>query len=119
MHIQTPERYRINCIILRENSQFVSDKVQLLEINHEENFDTRVEVHNKQVLELKDTLESSRDKYDTLCGRMNDLESARFETKKHIVKYLDSTRQLMLSLNVGILNVEPIIWSVLKHIAGC
>ena len=118
------ERYRINLHNLKKTSQFVSDKVQQLEnklVTIEENFDARVEVHDKQVLDLKNALESTRDDYDTLRGRMNDLESACIETKEHNMKYLDNIRLCcmeLLSLNVGILNVEPIIRSVLKHIAG-
>ena len=44
-----------------------------------------------------------------------------FETKEHQKKYLDSIRACcieLLSLNVGIKNVEPVIRSVLKHIAS-
>ena len=87
----------------------------------EESIDTRAEVHVKEVADLKNALESTRDEYDILVGRMNDLESACLETKEHKMKYLDNIRQCcmeLLSLNVGVLNVEPIIRSVLQHCAG-
>ena len=87
----------------------------------EENFDTRVEMYDKQVLDLNNALQSTRDEYDTLRGRVIDLEFTCFETKEHNMKYLDNIRLCcmeLLSLNVGVLNVEPIILSVLKHTAG-
>ena len=80
------ERYHINLHNLKKKTQFVSNKVQQLEnkiLTIEENFDARVEVHDKQVLDLKNALESTRDEYDTLRGRMNDLESACFKTNEH------------------------------------
>ena len=84
-----------------------------------EKFDARAEVHDKQVSDLKGALECTRNEYDLLHGRVNDLESACFETKGHKMKHLDNIRQCcmeLLSLNVGVLNVEPIIWCVLKHV---
>ena len=47
-------------------------------------------MHDKQVLDLKNTLRSTRDEYDTLRGRVIDLESTCFETKEHNMKYLDN-----------------------------
>ena len=102
----------------------MTDKVQQLEnklLTMEEIFDTRVEMHNKQVLDLNNALQSTRDEYDTLRGRVIDLESTCIVTKEHNMKYLDNIRLCcmeLLSLNVGVLNVEPIIRSVLKHTAG-
>jgi len=48
-----------------------------------------------------------------------DLESCTFETKEHKQKYLDNMRQCcieLLSMNVGIKNIEPIIRR--KHVTG-
>ena len=118
------ERYRINLHNMRKKSGSVVDKVQQLEkkiLSMEESIDTRAEVHVKEVADLKNALESTRDEYDTLVGRVNDLESACLETKEHKMKYLDNIRQCcmeLLSLNVGVLNVESIIRSVLQHCAG-
>ena len=61
----------------------------------------------------------------TTVGNERDSSSAQncvgvtFETKEHQNKYLDSVRQCcieLLSMNVGIKNVEPGIRCVLKHI---
>ena len=118
------ERYRINLHNTKKKSGSVADEVQQLEkkiLAMEESIDTRAEVYVQEVAGLKDALDSTRDEYDTLVGRVNDLESACLETKEHKMKYLDNIRQCcmeLLSLNVGVLNVEPIIRSVLQHCAG-
>ena len=76
---------------------------------------------NKDVISLKQSLQHSENNYDRLFERLQELESHVFETKEHQKKYLDSVRACcieLLSLNVGIKNVEPVIRSVLKHIAS-
>ena len=76
---------------------------------------------NKDVISLKQSLQDSENDYERLFERLQELESHMFETKEHQKKYLDSVRACcieLLSLNVGIKNVEPVIRSVLKHIAS-
>ena len=53
--------------------------------------------------------------------RLNELDTKLLKTKEHKQLYLDNVRQCcleLLSLNVGIRQVEPIIRSALKNIAG-
>ena len=76
---------------------------------------------DKDVILLKQSLQHSENNYERLFERLKELESHVFETKEHQKKYLDSVRACcieLLSLNVGIKNVEPIIRSVFKHIAS-
>ncbi|XP_065893139.1 uncharacterized protein [Dysidea avara] len=63
----------------------------------------------------------SENKYDCMLERLQELQCNTFESKVHQMKYLDNVRQCcieLLSLNVGVKNVEPIIRCVLKHIAS-
>ena len=76
---------------------------------------------NKDIISLKQSLQNSENNYEKLFERLQELESQVFETKEHQKKYLDSVRACcfeLLSFNVGIKNVEPVIRSVLKHIAS-
>ena len=76
---------------------------------------------NKDVISLKQSLQHSENNYERLLERLQEQESHVFKTKEHQKKYLDSVRACcieLLSLNVGIKNVEPVIRSVLKHITS-
>ena len=76
---------------------------------------------NKDIISLKQSLQNSENNYEKLFERLQELESQVFETKEHQKKHLDSVRACcfeLLCLNVGIKNVEPVIRSVLKHIAS-
>ena len=58
---------------------------------------------------------------EQLHERLNELDMKLLKTKEHKQLYLDNVRQCcldLLSLNVGIRQVEPVIRSVLKNIAG-
>ena len=76
---------------------------------------------NKDIISLKQSLQNSENNYERWFERLQELELHMFETKEHQKKYLDSVRACcieLLSLNVGIKNVEPVIRSVLKHIVS-
>ena len=76
---------------------------------------------NKEVVLFKTSLQDSENEHNCLLERLQELESHTFETKEHQRKYLDNVRQRcieLLSLNVGIKNVDPIIRCVLKHIVS-
>lgn len=67
--------------------------------------------------EFKGELNAVRMDREKLFERVSDLESKTISTKEHERKYNDSVRQCcmeLLSMNVGINNVEPIIRSVLS-----
>ena len=76
---------------------------------------------NEEVVVFKSSLQDSENEHISLLERLQELESHTFETKEHQRKYLDSVRQCcieLLSLNVGIKNVDPIIRCVLRHIVS-
>jgi len=76
---------------------------------------------NEEVVLFKNSLQGYENEYICLLERLQELESHTFKTKEHQRKYLDNVRQCcieLLSLNVGIKNVDPIIRCVLKHIAS-
>ena len=57
---------------------------------------------------------------EQLHGRLNELDMKLLKTKEYKQLHLDNIRQCcleLLSLNVGIRQVEPVIRSVLKNIA--
>ena len=56
---------------------------------------------------------------DELADRVTELESQKVVTKQHKQLYVEGVRQCcieLLSLNVGIKNIEPIVRSVLRHL---
>jgi len=75
----------------------------------------------KDITSFKQSLNASENDYVRLFERLQELESHTFETKEHQQKYFDGIRVCcmeLMSLNVGIRSVEPVIRSVLKHIAS-
>ena len=80
------------------------------------------QVLKKDMISFKQSLKESENDYRRLFERLQELEFHTFETKEHQKKYLDDNIRAccieLLSLNVGINNVEPVIRSVLKHIAS-
>lgn len=76
---------------------------------------------NQEMVVFKSSLQDSENEHNSLLERLQELESHTFETKEHQRKYLDNVRQCcieLLSLNVGIKNVDLIIRCVLKHIVS-
>ena len=75
----------------------------------------------KDMISFKQSLKESENDYRRLFERLQELKFHTFETKEHQKKYLDNISACcieLLSLNVSINNVEPVIRSVLKHIAS-
>ena len=73
------------------------------------------------MIELWKELYDVVDERDSLLQRILELQLDKCETKEHRQKYLDNVRQCcieLLSMNVGIKNVEPVIRCVLKHMTG-
>lgn len=74
-----------------------------------------------KVAELNAALENVEYDHDCLFQRLSELETHMFETKQHHMKYLDRVRKCcieLLSMNVGVNHVEPVIRSVLKNIVS-
>ena len=96
-------------------------KLESKVVSIEEDFDARAEKHVKNLLDLKDIfLEGTKEECDKLRERLNDIGSKCIETKERKIKCQDNIRQCcmeLLSLNVSVLNIEPVTLFVLKHTA--
>ncbi len=106
------EKRRINLVYAKKKSVSVAKEMEQLKAQTRE--------LDKAVTELHSELDSVQDEREFLLQSVAELESCTFETKQHKQKYLDNVRQCcieLLSMNVGIKNVEPVIRSV-KHVAG-
>ena len=71
-----------------------------------------------EVAELRREMQTLKVEYEEVQSKMED---GKIKTQVHIQLYTDSIRQCcleLLSMNVGILQVDPVIRSVLKNIAG-
>ena len=87
----------------------------------EEHFMQYIERLETRISDLSESLDEAKCERDDLADRLHQLEIHRLSTKEHQQKYLDSIRQCcieLLSLNVGIKQVEPVIKSVLQNIAA-
>ena len=72
-----------------------------------------------EVVLFKTFLQDSENEHNCLLERLQELVSHTIETKKHQRNYLDNVRQCyieLLSLNVGIKNIDLIIRYVFKQI---
>ena len=71
-----------------------------------------------EVAELRREIQTLRVEYEDVQSK---IEDDKIETQVHSQLYTDNVRQCcleLLSMNVGILQVDPVIRSVLKNIAG-
>ena len=97
------------------------NKLKLSVTMIESDFDAQSKHLSGKITELSSALDAAHDDSDQLHHRVAELETGMLETMANRKRYLDSVRQCcaeLLSLNVGIANVEPVIRSVLKHVGG-
>ena len=100
--------------------QFDMEQLKLSMTKIESDFDAQGKHLNGKIAELSSALDAAHDS-DQLRHRVAELETGMLETMANRKKFLDSVRQCcaeLLSLNVGVANVEPVIRSVLKHVGG-
>ena len=101
--------------------QFDTEQLKLSVTKIERNFDAQSKHLNGKITELLSALDAAHDDSDQLRHRVAELETGMLETMANRKRYLDSVRQCcaeLLSLIVGVANVEPVIRSVLKHVGG-
>ena len=87
----------------------------------EEQFMQCIERLEAKISDMSTSLDVAKSERDHLADRLHQLESHRLTTKEHQQKYLDSVRQCcieLLSLNVGVKQIEPVIRSVLQNVAA-
>ena len=99
-----------------ENLHLVSRLQEL-----EEQFLSEVNSLEAKVRTLSDALDIAKTERDELADRVTELESQKVVTKQHKQLYVEGVRQCcieLLSLNVGIKNIEPVVRSVLRHLVN-
>ena len=87
----------------------------------EEQFLVEINTLEAKVHTLSDALDLAKTKRDELADRISRLESQKIMTKQHKQLYLEGVRQCcteLLSLNVGMKNIEPVIKSVLWQLVN-
>ena len=70
---------------------------------------------------MSSILDAAKIEHNVLADRLHEFEVGKFRTKEHCQKYMDNVRQCcieLLSLNVGLKQIEPVIKSVLHNIAS-
>ena len=85
------------------------------------NYDLKIKMLKTEITQLHTSLDEKQSTSEQLRERLNEIDTKLLKTKEHKQLYLDNVRQRcleLLSLNVGIRQVEPVIRSVLKNIAG-
>ena len=87
----------------------------------EEEFMQKIELLEAKLSNFSSQLDVAKAERDVLADRLHKVETQKLKTKEHHRKYLDRVRQCcmeLLSLNVGVKQVEPVIKSVLYNIAS-
>ena len=87
----------------------------------EEHFMQHIERLEAKISDMSTSLDVAKSEHDHLADRLHQLESKKLSIKEHQQKYLDNVRQCcieLLSLNVGVKQIEPVIKSVLYNIAA-
>lgn len=87
----------------------------------EEQFSKHTNALEVEVKELSDALDIARSERDKLAERLTKIQSQKLRTKEHRQLYLDQVRQCcieVMSLNVGMKEIEPVIRSVLRHMVN-
>ena len=85
----------------------------------EKQFDSRVSSLMNEISQLKSAVNEAQQQWDQIQERLDEVEQKHCKTKEHKQKYLDTVRQYcieLLSMNVGVKQVDPVIRSVLLNI---
>ena len=80
-------------------------------------YDFKIENLKTEITRLHGSLDKKQSYTDQLHEKLDEIDMKLLETKQHKQLYRDNVRQCcleLLSLNVGIWQVEPVIRSVLK-----
>ena len=108
--------YRMNLKKEMANDEKLHLASRLQEL--EDQFLADINALEAKVHTLCDALDIAKTERNELADRVTELEAQKVVTKQHSQLYLEGVRQCcieLLSLNVGMKNIEPIIRSVLRH----
>ena len=106
------------CVKAPSVSQTAYDEIQGQLVGLKEECQLKIDGLENKVAELCREMQTLRVEYEEVQSKMED---GKIKTQLHSQLYTDNVRQCcleLLSMNVGILQVDPVIRSVLKNIAG-
>ena len=121
---QVSEQNRVaSCRSSQKATEIAIEKEELLcrITDMEEHFMQHIERLEAKISDISASLDVAKSDRDHLADRLHQLESERLSTKQHQQRYLDNVRQCcieLLSLNVGVKQIGPVIRSVLHNIAA-
>ena len=121
---QKKEKSRIKSYRLlkkTETTEVDLNEIQLKYVQLESEHSSKIIFLENEIKQLHAILKEKESTTEQLFERLNEIDGKLLKTKAHKQLYLDNVRQCcleLLSLNVGIRQVEPVIRSVLKNIAG-
>ena len=78
-------------------------------------YDLKIQNLKTEITQLHASLDEKQSGNEQLSEKLNEIDTKLLKTKEHKQLYLDNVRQCCL---VGIRQVEPVIRSVLKNVAG-
>ena len=114
-------KYAATARMHQKNKSVIAEKkiIESKMQNLEENFLKHISQVECECRKLKDALQEAGIKRDELSECLRQLESQTIITKSHSQLYKDNVRECcmeLMSFNVGMRQVEPVIRSVLKHL---
>ena len=112
-------RSKLNrCLKGSSVSQTAYDEIQCQLVAFKEECQLKTDSLESEVVELRSEVQTLRVEYEEMQSK---IEDGKIETLVHSQLYTDNVRQCCLEflrMNVGIQQVDPVIRSVLKNIAG-
>ena len=112
-------RSKLNrCLKASSASQTAYDEIQCQFAALKEECQLKIDGLENEVAELRSEMQTLRVECEEMQSKVED---GKIETQVHSQLYTDSVRQCcleLLSMNVGIQHVDPVIRSVLKNVAG-
>ena len=112
-------RSKLNrCLKGSSAAQTVYDEIQCQLVAFKEECQLKINGLESEVVELRSEMQTLRVEYEEMRSK---IEDGKIETQVHSQLYTDNVRQCcleLLSMNVGIQQVDTVIRSVLKNIVG-
>ena len=121
---QKKEQHRVKSYRLSkkaEKAELDINEIHSKFVQLESGCNSKIKSLENEITQMHAIIDEKEMATEQLHERLNELDMKLLKTKEHKQLYLDNVRQCcleLLSLNVGIRQVEPVIRSVLKNIAG-
>ena len=107
---------KLNCCVKESNTVSADFDYKLAKL--EERDQLKIDGLDSEIVGLRGEMQALRAEYEEMHSKVEDI---KIETHVHSQLYNDNVRLCcfkLLSMNVGIYQVEPIIRSILQNIAG-